>query len=220
MDRIKPIDQKAGIRFLGEITATLSHDLKNVLAIINENAGLLEDLVFMTTDENPIDPERLATVAGKIRHQVRRADTMIKRLNRVGHSADRSLVSVNLSEMVENICALADRKAAMKGVNVTLLPLPDPLTVKTDPFLLQQVIWHCLGDAIDMAQTSKALDISVQPSPQGATIVFGPMEDGDIVKSDTAHWSQPHLPEALKADISLDRNKRVLTIRLPLDVAM
>jgi hypothetical protein len=35
------------VRFFGEISASISHEIKNVLAIINENAGLLQDMVMM-----------------------------------------------------------------------------------------------------------------------------------------------------------------------------
>ena len=39
MSPIEVADPRAGIRLLGEMTASLSHELKNFLAIINENAG-------------------------------------------------------------------------------------------------------------------------------------------------------------------------------------
>jgi hypothetical protein len=34
---------ETGLQFFGKMTASISHEIKNVLAIINENAGLLED---------------------------------------------------------------------------------------------------------------------------------------------------------------------------------
>ena len=38
---------ESGLQFFGKMTASISHEIKNVLAIINENAGLLEDLALM-----------------------------------------------------------------------------------------------------------------------------------------------------------------------------
>ncbi len=219
MGRTGPDNQKEGIHFLGELTALLSHDLKNVLAIINENAGLLEDLVFMAADQHPVDPERVAVVAGKIRQQVRRADVMIKRLNQVGHSVDRPLASVNLADIVENMCALADRKAAMKAVTIKVLHPPDPITVKTDPFSLQQFFWQCLDEAIGRAKTSKKLEVNVSASPAGADIVFGPMQDiQDMVKIGGVAGSA-HFIGKLRAELIPDRDKGLLTVRLPFDVA-
>jgi hypothetical protein len=39
---------ETGLQFFGKMSASISHEIKNVMAIINENAGLLEDL---TVDE-------------------------------------------------------------------------------------------------------------------------------------------------------------------------
>ena len=39
---------ETGLQFFGKMTASISHEIKNVLAIINENAGLLEDLALLS----------------------------------------------------------------------------------------------------------------------------------------------------------------------------
>jgi len=36
--------------FMGRITASATHDMKNVLAIIKESAGLMEDLIALHKD--------------------------------------------------------------------------------------------------------------------------------------------------------------------------
>lgn len=218
MGRTGSNNQIEGAHFLGELTASLSHDLKNVLAIINENAGLLEDLVFMAADQHPVDPERVGAVAGKIRQQVRRADVMIKRLNQVGHSVDRPLASVNLVDIVENMCALANRKASMKAVTIKVLHPPDPIPVKTDPFSLQHFLWQYLDEAIGRAKTSKKLKVNVSASPAGADIVFGPMPDiHDMAKIGGVAGSA-HFMGKLRAELISDRDKGLLTVRLPFDV--
>jgi hypothetical protein len=39
------------------MTASISHEIKNVMAIINESAGLLEDYSLMAEKGMPIDPD-------------------------------------------------------------------------------------------------------------------------------------------------------------------
>jgi C4-dicarboxylate-specific signal transduction histidine kinase len=46
----------AGLQFFGRMSASISHELKNALAIIKENAGLLADYVAMMGKGTPIDP--------------------------------------------------------------------------------------------------------------------------------------------------------------------
>ncbi len=210
---------KTGVRFFGEITALLSHDLKNVLAIINENAGLLEDFSLMAAGGNPISPERLGMIAGKIQRQVRRADEMIKRLNRVGHSVDRPLDTVNLAGLVETVCALAARKAMLKTVSLSITQPSGPVTVKTDPFVLQQLIWVCIDRAIRIAGASNTVEIAIKSTTRGATIVFGPMEAIRNKPVDTgSELPQKELLGMLNADLVTDRNQGTLAVELPLEI--
>ena len=209
------------VRFFGEITAALSHELKNVLAIINENAGLLEDLVYMSTGGTPLDPERLGTVAGKIRRQVRRADEMIKRLNQVGHSVDRPLDTVNLTELVETVCALAERKATLNAVALSITPSPEAVKINTDPYALQQLVWTCLGMMIPLAKTSGSIDIEIKSILDGGAIIFGPTEATKNSSLDLGpEWPPNELLGKLNANLVTDRAKGKIAIQLPLEIAV
>ena len=64
---------ESGLQFFGKVSASISHELKNVLAIINENAGLLEDLTLAAQRGKAIDPERLNRTAGNFLKQIHRA---------------------------------------------------------------------------------------------------------------------------------------------------
>ncbi|MGA6927645.1 MAG: hypothetical protein WBY88_18290, partial [Desulfosarcina sp.] len=59
-----------GVRFFGEMSASISHEIKNVLAIIHENAGLLQDLLMMSEKGLPLSSERLSRLAQSILRQV------------------------------------------------------------------------------------------------------------------------------------------------------
>jgi len=60
---------KGGFQFFGKISASISHEIKNVLAVLNENAGLLEDLVLMAEKGAPFNQERAKSLAGSMRKQ-------------------------------------------------------------------------------------------------------------------------------------------------------
>ena len=114
------------LQFFGAMTATATHDLKNVIAIINENAGLLEDLTLMAQKSgNALSPDRVATVAKRIRDQVKRGDEMIKTLNRFAHRVDtpqEQALACDLAEAVDKTLELAGRKIAQSGLAVTRTP--------------------------------------------------------------------------------------------------
>jgi len=50
---------ETGLQFYGKICASLSHEIKNALAIINEDAGLLNDFAALADQGRPLDPERV-----------------------------------------------------------------------------------------------------------------------------------------------------------------
>ena len=140
------------LQFFGAMTATATHDLKNVIAIINENAGLLEDLTLMAQKSgNALSPDRVATVAKRIRDQVKRGDEMIKTLNRFAHRVDTpqdQALACDLAEAVDKTLELAGRKIAQSGLVVTRTPAQSPQSVLAHPFRLDQAIWQIIQAAM------------------------------------------------------------------------
>ena len=150
-----------GLKFFGKISASISHELKNVLAIINESAGLLDDLAIMAPKGVPIDPIRLQTTAKRIQHQVLRADEIIQKMNRFSHTIDRDLHTVDIHDLLTSLLGLTKRLADMKGVAVSLSPKAAPVIMTTSPFFLKTLLWHLLDFAMGMLGESKTMPISV-----------------------------------------------------------
>jgi C4-dicarboxylate-specific signal transduction histidine kinase len=133
-----------GFHFFGKMSASISHEIKNALAIINEKAGLLEDFTVLAGQGRPIDPDRLKSLAGDIMKQIQRADGLVKRMNRFAHSSDDPLKMIDLGETLELITSIAQRLASMREARVELI-LPDhAVMVVTNPFLFENLIWACL----------------------------------------------------------------------------
>ena len=89
------------LQFFGKMTASISHEIKNVMAIINESAGLLEDYTLMVEKGLPIDPLKLKVVARRVTKQIQRADDITKNMNSLAHSVDHFQKSVDLGEILE-----------------------------------------------------------------------------------------------------------------------
>ncbi len=141
---------KEGLQFFGKMSASISHEIKNVLAIINENAGLLEDFTLMAEKGRPVDMERFKTVAGKIRGQVGRADGIVKNLNRFAHSADHFSGEIDLNESLGFVVALSERFAAMAGVSFEHMEDGRTVPLNTTPFFLHNLLWLCINFAIEV----------------------------------------------------------------------
>lgn len=159
-----------GLRFYGKISASISHEMKNVLAVLNENAGLLEDLVLMSKKGVSLNTERIESLAGSIKKQIQRGDLIAKNLNRFGHSVDDLFKTIDAGEILELTVSLTRRFADMKGVTLDLRSTPKTVEISTSPFLLEHLVWCCLEMAIMNAGKEKSIGIDINKSEKGVNI--------------------------------------------------
>jgi signal transduction histidine kinase len=170
---VKPdIIAETGLQFFGRISASISHEIKNVLAIVNENAGLLEDLTLMADRGRPIDPARLKMMAAAVKKQVARGDGIIKNMNRLAHSIDQTITTVDLDQTIELVIALTARFAAMRGVKVDLQLPASPLTIATAPFYLMNLLCLCLDFCMSAGGDEKRVELIVEEIENGVRIRF------------------------------------------------
>ena len=162
-----------GLRFFGEMSASISHEIKNVLAIVNENAGLLEDFSFAADRGIPIDPARLKAMADAVRKQVGRADGIIKNMNRLAHSIDQTFTIVELNETIHLLVGLTDRFSVMRGVQVDLQLPENPVKFQTAPFFLMTLLWLCLDFSMSASGDEKRVELVAEETENGVRVQFG-----------------------------------------------
>jgi len=205
----------SGIQFFGKMSASISHDLKNVLAVINENAGLLEDLCLMAEKGKSLDPVRLKRLAGDVKNQIRRGDRIISSMNTFAHSADSESVTIDLRELLGLLVELSLRYASMRGVRLEIDRPSDSVTVTTSPFVLLNLLWFCLEYAMTAAGPGKTVEIAAEKTADGAWLRFR-----KLTGMDTAAGAFPAEPEralmrVLNAQIRLVPDSREVAVSLP-----
>lgn len=206
---------ETGLQFFGQISASISHEIKNVLAIINENAGLLEDLTLMADRGKPIDPDRLVKMAATIKKQVGRADSIIKNMNRFAHSVDQSTETVDLNEKVELIVALTARFAAMRNVQVDLQLPQNPPKIQTAPFLLMHLLWLCLDFAMDASGERKQVEVVAEETNDDIRIQLQRLTGLSEMASKTFPYERKkQLLEMLEATLTIESEDQRIVLRL------
>ena len=163
---------ESGLQFFGKMTASISHEIKNVLAIINENAGLLEDLTLMADRGTAIEPQRLKDMSQTVMKQVRRADAIVKNMNRLAHSVDESIETIDLNDILELLVALSNRFASMRGVTVQPTLNSGSMKLRTSPFFLMNLLWLCLDFAMGATNKNKIVEMVTQKTEIGIQVVF------------------------------------------------
>jgi C4-dicarboxylate-specific signal transduction histidine kinase len=158
------------LAFFAKMGADVSHEIRNVLSIINENAGLLDDQLALVRGRKVPDPEKLKKVATRIARQVRRGIGIMECFSRFAHAADQPQASVDLTSLVQDATVLAQRHARQHGGSLEAT-LPDqPVSLMTSPFSLQYVLFCCLQMVWQAAETSEPVRVTLSQQ-QGAAVL-------------------------------------------------
>jgi hypothetical protein len=156
----------------------MTHDMKNFLAIINENAGLLSDLTLKAQHRNiPVDPLKAATISEKIGKQVARADEMMKRFNRFSHSMDHDVETVDMEEAVDLVACLAEGIFRQDRICLTVIPAAVPCRIHASKFALLHLVFRAVDilcrDRIDgSADIEKPVTVRFGTDPKMPEICF------------------------------------------------
>jgi signal transduction histidine kinase len=206
---------RSGIQFFGEMTASISHDLKNVLAVINENAGLLEDLCLMAEKGRPLDLARLKRISGDVQHQVRRGNQLITHMNKFAHTTDSESLAIDLRELLELLATLSVRSASMRGVSLEVSRSSAPVTVTTFPFGLLNLLWLCLNYAMAAAGPENTVELSTEKTTDGAWVRFRKIDRMEALPVAFPSDPEKTLGRALNAHITADAGSREIAVSLP-----
>lgn len=151
-----------GLQYFGSMSASIAHEIKNALAITNENAGLMEDLsLMMIKNGQPLDPERIARLSRKVMDQIKRADNIVKKMSRFAHSVDEPVKVLSLTELLELTLDLGRRSAASYGVTLAPVQCETEISIQTNPFLLMNLMWLVIKSACTRVNSDKKIDLSV-----------------------------------------------------------
>ena len=209
-----------GLQFFGKMSASISHEIKNVLAIINENTGLIEDYTIMAEKGAPFDPGKFKSLAERVGVQIRRADGIVKNMNTFAHSIDDPAKAIDLSGFLEFAQALFARFVVMRGIALESKPIESSLMITTSPFFLLNLIWFCLDFAMDAAGSEKAVGLSAIKTDTGAQIRFmGLKALGEALAGEFPGKNEKTLLEWLKAEIEIAQDRGEIILNLPGDMA-
>lgn len=159
-----------GLSFFGRMTANLSHEINNVITIIGEVSGLLDDLLLLAEKGRPLDTEKLKSLSENIKRQTRRGKALITEMNFLGHSVDEPSMQVDLNLVAGHIESLARRIAERKGGVLEVRRFDRPVMAVCSPFdLLQSVFW-CLDMALEAGAVSAPICIAVTAGGHGPSL--------------------------------------------------
>lgn len=217
-------DPQTEIAFFGRITAGVTHELKNVLAIINESSGLMQDLMALSK-ETPAYHDRFQKALTSIKGQIQRGQSLIARLNRFAHTPDSRFRTIDLYDAADHLMALSQRFGTLKNVAIkTVPPLPSeqPVQATVNPVQFQMALFTAIECWLSLAAPGNKLNLYLSKKANSCAILL--VCEGDFpARTDpagglTATEKWPLLQDiaaALEGTLEIDAQRPGILLMLP-----
>lgn len=158
--------------FFGRVLASTTHQINNVLSIIDQSGGLLEDLLAMAAGGKPLSTDKLARAVARIQDQSSRGLEIVQRLNKFAHSTDDETIDFDLNEVISNLVMLITRFADLKKVGFEFEPSEQPLQVTGNPFACQQLVFAVYMLFLDQSEAGESITLTTVLDGAAARVTF------------------------------------------------
>ena len=163
---------------MGELTASLAHELNQPLTAILSNAQAAEALLAA----DPVNLEKLREIVSDIVADDKRAGEVIHRMRGLLKKGDLEPVSLDLNEVVSEVAWLVRNDAVLRNVSLTLELAADLPRARGDRVQLQQVVLNLVLNGLEAMQEPCAGDrtLVIRTARDGAGVVSIAVQDSGI----------------------------------------
>jgi len=150
---------------IGRLAAGVAHEINNPLAIINEKAGLIKDLLQFG-QAGQATPERLIGLLDSILGSVTRAGTITKRLLSFARQEEVSIAPVDVHKLLGEVLGFLTKEAEYRGIAVEVTAPETLPVIESDRGKLQQIFLNLINNAFQAMDDGGHLRITMaQPEP-------------------------------------------------------
>jgi PAS domain S-box-containing protein len=163
---------------LGEISASLAHELNQPLAAILTNAQVLKREI----EANPTGLKETHETITDVIQDARRAAEVIKRLRALVKPGEHQLEVVDLNQVVTETTDLLNSEFIIRQISLSLELAPDLPAVTCHRVQLQQVVLNLVGNALDAMEAVDLADrhLLIRTSQVRSTVVEVCVEDNGL----------------------------------------
>lgn len=154
---------------IGRLAAGVAHEINNPLAIINEKAGLIRDIITYTDSgsQNLRIPELIDSVLAS----VERCGRITKRLLGFARHMDSAIENVQLGEILKEVLGFLHKEAEYRNIAINLDLTNDLPQFQSDRGKLQQIFLNIINNAFSAMTVGGRLEIRVKRKGEGHILV-------------------------------------------------
>ena len=174
---------------IGRLAAGVAHEINNPLSIINENAGLLRDIVHVT--ENFPVKEKFVKHINAITRSVERCSTITHRLLGFAKRMDTRIEVLDLHSLIQEVLGFLEREARNRNVTIQDHLNEELPTIESDKGQLQQVFLNILNNSFAAVADGGRIDITLEKR-EGDRVAAIIADNGcGIAEEDLPHIFEP-----------------------------
>ena len=178
--RIKRADARRAVAFrelqhnqklssIGRLAAGVAHEINNPLAIINEKAGLMNDLILYAEDFG--QKEKFTGLIESILKSIDRCRTITHRLLGFARKVDMLIEPININNVINDVLGFLEREALLKKLDVRAMLSDKIKSIASDRGQLQQVFLNLITNAFAAVEEGGMINIKTMPEEKGGVII-------------------------------------------------
>ncbi len=142
---IHELEQNQKLSSIGRLAAGVAHEINNPLAIINEKAGLMKDLIGFAADFDK--KQKIMDLTDAILRSVGRCKTITHRL--LGFARHKELKSepLNLNHLIREVMGFLEKEMVYRNIDLLTDFAEDLPEIVSDQGQLQQVFLNIITNA-------------------------------------------------------------------------
>lgn len=154
---------------LGRIAAGVAHEINNPLAIINEKAGLMEDILKSSKDSP--NKERFLNLISGILNSINRCRAITHSLLGFARRIEVSIKPLNLNEVAKEVKGFLEKEISRKNIKMSLNLNEEIPEIKSDKGQIEQVLLNIIKNAIDVVNEYGLVEVSTGVKDEGRVYI-------------------------------------------------
>jgi len=155
---------------IGRLAAGVAHEINNPLAIINEKAGLMRDIILA---EGADRKEKMLKQIDSIINSVQRCSNITHRLLGFAKHMDLRAEPIALDTLIREVLVFLEKEASYRRIAVSVDAETAVPAIESDRGQLQQLFLNIINNAFDAMSENGHLEIRLAPSgPEAVSVTI------------------------------------------------
>ena len=160
-DAIAKTEHASKLASIGRLATGVAHEINNPLAIINEKAGLMKDIIEISGDLQQ-NKEKFLGLIDRIFDSVNRCRMVTHRLLGFARRMEVAIAVIDLNDTIKEVMEFFEKEILYRNIRLELNLRKDLPKIESDKGQLQQIFLNIINNAIDAVEEGGLIEVSTK----------------------------------------------------------